>query len=146
MVRSENTATFEDFVLTRTSSNNSYQTFSLVEIIDSGDFLIEFPAYLVLNDYFDELKEAAVEVKLSSAEYIKYRYRPKLLAYDVYNNTELAFLILMVNEMMNVKEFDLQSYTLKMIPKKRLTEIMTNIKSAESSFIESYNTAARGDN
>ena len=138
------TSSLDDFVDARTSSNTSYQTLSLVELINEDSRLIEFPAYNVLNDYYDELKDAAVVINLSDEEYFKYRFRPKLLAYDLYNNTELGFIILILNELMSVKEFDLRQ--IKLISRSGLAAILTNIKSAESSFIETYNTAARGDN
>lgn len=138
------TSSLDDFVDARTSSNTSYQTLSLVELINEDSHLIEFPAYNVLNDYYDELKDAAVVINLSDEEYFKYRFRPKLLAYDLYNNTELGFIILILNELMSVKEFDLRQ--IKLISRSGLAAILTNIKSAEASFIETYNTAARGDN
>lgn len=138
------TSSLDDFVDARTSSNTSYQTLSLVELINEDSHLIEFPAYNVLNDYYDELKDAAVVINLSDEEYFKYRFRPKLLAYDLYNNTELGFIVLILNELMSVKEFDLRQ--IKLISRSGLAAILTNIKSAEASFIETYNTAARGDN
>lgn len=145
MIKPHKTATLEEFVESKTSSFTSYQAFSLVEIInDKTSVPIEFPAYIVLNDYFDEIKALTVDIELSDVEYLKYRYRPKLLAFDLYANTELGFLILMINDIFSIRDFNLRK--LKLIPKTSLSTLLTNIKSAESKFIENYNTAARGDN
>ena len=145
MIKPHKTATLEEFVESKTSSFTSYQAFSLVEIInDKTSVPIEFPAYSVLNDYFDEIKALTVDIELSDVEYLKYRYRPKLLSFDLYGNTELGFLILMINDIFSIRDFNLRK--LKLIPKTSLSTLLTNIKSAESKFIENYNTAARGDN
>ena len=75
------TSTLEDFVDSKTSSSISYQTFSLVEMLDyDANIQIEFPAYSVINDYYDELKRLSVTIELTEEQYRMYRFRPKLLA------------------------------------------------------------------
>lgn len=140
-VKAIHTSSLEDFVLAKTSSINSYHSFSLVDLIsiDSG-INIAFPVFNVLNDYFDEIREKRVDVELSDVEYIKYRYKPKLLAYDIYGNTELAFLILEMNDIFNIHDFDLRN--IKLVRKATLVDMLTNIKSSETKFIEKYNSVA----
>ena len=53
----------------------------------------------ILDDYMFELKRSAVDVKLSDEEYTKYRFRPKLLSYDVYDSIEFFYVILKLNNM-----------------------------------------------
>lgn len=144
LIKAHQTATLEDFVLSETSSNNSYASFSLVDLIKTdGNVTIGFPVFNVINDYFDEIREKRVTVELSDEEYTKYRYRPKLLAFDLYGNTELAFLILELNDIFNVNDFDLRS--IKLLRKSDLSEMLTNIKSSEKKFIETYNTIAENE-
>ncbi len=38
---------------------------------------------------------------------MKYKYRPKLLSYDIYDNAELYYIILRLNDLYNVKDFNL---------------------------------------
>ena len=62
--------------------------------------------YNLINDYLPLIKEKAVTVVLDDDEYNKYLYKPKLLAYDVYKNTELYYVILLLNNVCSIKEFD----------------------------------------
>lgn len=135
------TPTLEDFVDSKTSSSISYQTFSLIELIDyDKDIHIEFPAYSVINDYYDELKRLSVTIELTEEQYRMYRYKPKLLADYLYSNGELSFIILMLNELVSAKDFDLRQ--VRLISKSNLNEILTLIRSAEREFIKEYNSFA----
>lgn len=135
------TPTLEDFVDSKTSSSISYQTFSLVEMLDYDENIqIEFPAYSVINDYYDELKRLSVTIELTEEQYRMYRFRPKLLADYLYSNGELSFIILMLNELVSAKDFDLRQ--VRLISKSNLNEVLTLIRSAESNFIKEYNSFA----
>ena len=82
----------------------------------------------------------AKSVELSDKEYYTYRYRPKLLADYLYGNGELYFIILWLNDMWNVKDFN--SRKIKLISKSDLSETLSKINSSEKSFIEGYNEFA----
>lgn len=66
----------------------------------------------IVDKYIEELEENKRSVQLTTKEYYKYRYNPKLLSYDVYGTTELWFFILMANELYSISEFDLQKLVL----------------------------------
>lgn len=135
------TSTLEEFVESRTSSSISYQTFSLVEMLDfDNDIKIEFPAYTVLNDYYDDMKRLSVSITLTEDQYLQYRFRPKLLADYLYGNGELSFIILMLNELVSAKDFDMR--IVKLISKSDLNEFLTLVRSAETEFVKEYNTFA----
>ena len=53
----------------------------------------------IADKYANELEENKHIVELTTKEYYKYRYNPKLLSYDIYCNTELWFLILNANQL-----------------------------------------------
>lgn len=137
---SSKTSTLREFANSKTASNTSYQTFSLIEIIGDEELSIEFPAYSVLNDYYSDLKKLCVTVNFDENEYFKFRFKPKILADYLYGNGELSFLILILNDMISAKEFDL--HTVKLISRANLTEALTLIKSAETNFIKTYNNFA----
>lgn len=66
----------------------------------------------IADKYANELEENKRIVQLTTKEYYKYRYNPKLLSYDIYGTTELWFFILMANELYSVSEFDLRKVIL----------------------------------
>jgi hypothetical protein len=95
----------------------------------------------ILDDYMFELKRSAVDVKLSDEEYTKYRFRPKLLSYDVYDSTEFFYVILKLNNMYSIKQFDINP--LKMLTKNginNMVEFLSTIYNAERTNIQQYNT------
>ena len=67
--------------------------------------------YLVLdenwiNTYTARLDTFKVEKKLSTEDYLKYKYNPARLSKDLYDTTEFAWLILHANEMNSETEFN----------------------------------------
>lgn len=70
--------------------------------------------YLILNwdnlmvKYMPEFRAIKKRIRLNDKEYIKYRYNPKRLSYDLYGTTELWFLIMEANELYSIYEFDLR--------------------------------------
>jgi hypothetical protein len=101
---------------------------------------IEYDVFNVVSDYINELKAMSSTVVLSENEYYTYRFKPKLLADYLYGNTELYFIILWLNDMWSVKDFDLRE--IKLIKNTELSDALSKINSAEKAFIKSYNEAA----
>jgi hypothetical protein len=91
----------------------------------------------IIEDYLPEMKEAALKVVLSEDELLKYQYNPKRLAYDVYGATELYHIILMLNDMGSILEFNTR--TLLMMKKRELLDALTSIMLAEGKDIKMYN-------
>ena len=83
----------------------------------------------VLTDYMSELKLLAVEVELTDEEYIKYQYKPKLLANDIYGSTESYFVIMILNQICNVKDFNMRR--LKLLTKDAMKKVLNYIYNAE---------------
>ena len=91
-----------------------------------------------MDDYFEELMELTQQVTMNDKEYIKYKYRPRLLANDVYENPDLDFIILAINNICNMKEFD--SRTINLIKVDKLEEFLTTIFNANKNDIDVYNS------
>ena len=70
------TYTLEEFIESGENDLLTYANFSLLEKISD----IEIPTENIIFDYISEIKKAAVTVKLTENEFIKYKYKPKLLA------------------------------------------------------------------
>jgi len=100
---------------------------------------IEFVVKNVLNDYLFELQNLCTNVYLTEKELKKYNYKPKLLSADVYDTTELHYLIMMLNGICNVKEF-VDINPIKMIRKDDLYSYLNNINISEKEFINKYNS------
>lgn len=126
---SENTYTIEQFIQSNSNNSISYEKLSLIEKMDN----IHTITYNLLNDYKDELDDLLVTINLSDEEFSRYAYKPKLLSYDIYGSTELYFIILFVNNLCNVKEFN--NRKIKMIARDDLYNVLSAIYNAESDMI-----------
>ena len=134
----DKTATLDSFIRSKPSSQLSYYYLSLLEKDTKNN--IHYDVYNVISDYLPDLKKMSRNVTLSDDEYYTYRYRPKLLAHYLYGNGELYFIILMLNDICSVKDFDMKN--LKLISKTDLSNALSNINASEKSFIDTYNETA----
>lgn len=132
------TATLDSFVRSKPTSQLSYYYLSLLEKDTNNG--IEYDVYNVISDYLSDLKKMCTTVTLNDKEYYTYRFRPKLLADYLYGNGELYFIILMLNDMWSVKDFDTRS--LKLISKIDLSNALSSINASEKSFIDTYNESS----
>lgn len=130
--------TLDQFADSKSSNDISYYSMSLLEKDPSIN--IEYDVFNVISDYMNELKQMSHPVTLSETEYYTYRFKPKLLAKYLYGNTELYFIILWINDMWSVKDFNLR--TIKLIKNTELSEALSKINASEKSFIKAYNEAA----
>lgn len=128
------TSTVEDFISYRNDDSVSYNNFSFRDKYNN----IIYPIKNIIDDYTDELKELTIDITMSDSEFLKYKYRPKVLANDVYGNPELDFLILAINGICNVKEFD--SKEIKLIREDDLDNFITSVYSANKEDLDFYNS------
>lgn len=126
----------QQFISNKPTVGTDYQNMSLVE--ERGN--IQFPVVnLITDDYFDEFKKASVRVELTEDEILKYKYRPKLLSYDIYDNAELYYIILRLNDLYNVKDFNLGKKYLYLIPKAKLKEYLSDVYTQENANAKTFN-------
>ena len=128
------TTTITDFIIAGKSSDIlSYSKLSFIEVREG----IEFPVTNILKDYLYEFKQKAIKVTLSESEQYRYKYRPKILANDVYGNSELYFVIMALNNVCNIKEFDFTAiYMLKV---EDMEDYISKIYNSEKANILRYN-------
>lgn len=128
------TYTLEQFAACQSSETMSYHNLSFVDTHDS----IKFDTYNVLSDYIDELRdEYSVSVTLTDDELDQYKYRPKLLCHRIYGNGELAFIILLINDMCSVKDFTKKK--LLMPRKQTMQNLVRYLFNANREAIQTYN-------
>lgn len=122
----------QDFIDTNTRNRISYNKFCLFD--KSSDGLNNIISYNILNDYLEELEKMSVTVSLTNEQYLKYKYKPKLLSYDIYGSQELYFVILYINNIASPKEFDMKK--IKMIRSDVMAQAMSDIYNAEKEILE----------
>ena len=133
------TCTLDEFVASRPSNKMSYYTLSLLET--DHEHNITYDVYNVISDYLQDLKKMSTVVTLTDDEYYIYRFRPKLLANYLYGNGELYFIILMLNDIWTIKDFDFKK--VRLISKSDLSNALSNINASEKNFISKYNEYAK---
>ena len=70
------------------------------------DCEIIYPIQNILRQHYRPLLlRYCKKITLSDVAFIKYKYKPKSLSYDLYGGTELWHLILWLNDMITVTEF-----------------------------------------
>lgn len=128
--------TMEQFISLGRKVSLTYDRYSFKELLSNGT---EISILNVVNDYMREIKENSLLVKFSENEYRKYRFKPKILSYDVYGTQDLYYVILLVNGIIDEKEFDFTE--LLMPTTDTMNTYMSAIYNAEYRYIKEYNSA-----
>ena len=124
------TYTLDDFISMKLSDDMTYYNFSILEIIDGVEHLDNN----IVETYIDILKSGCMKVKLSAKELKNYRYNPDILAYDLYGSVQLDFVILILNDMYDPKEFN--KTTLYLPKPNTLSKFLNAVYSKESGYLE----------
>ena len=126
------TTTLEDFIEMRSIDEMTYYNFSILEVING----VEHLNHNLIEDYLEELKSACITVDLTLDQYKKYKYFPDLLSYDVYGSVQLDFIIMLLNDCIDPKEFDKKTVIL---PYARVSASFLNpVSSQEQLYIEPH--------
>jgi hypothetical protein len=75
-----------------------------------------------------------LQVELNDEEYKKYKYCPDLLAYDVYGSVQLDFVILILNDIFDPKEF--VNKTIRLVPASVLQQFLNEVYGKEYGWIQ----------
>ena len=71
--------------------------------------------------------------RMTDTEFSKYKYKPKLLAYDLYGSTESYFIIMALNNIIDVRDFTLKK--LKLLQTETMSTLLSYIYEANTSLI-----------
>ena len=124
------TTTLEDFIEMRSIYEMTYYNFSILEVING----VEHLNHNLIEDYLEELKSACITVDLTLDQYKKYKYFPDLLSYDVYGSVQLDFIIMLLNDCIDPKEFDKKTVILPYASV--LASFLNTVYSKEQLYIE----------
>ena len=97
-----------------------------------------FPLYNVIWDYQEDMMKDAYTTRLTDNEFQRYKYKPKLLAADLYGNPEVYYIILILNDMMEEGEFD--SRIIKLLSRSDMQKYRTSIYNSEYMNLSKYGT------
>lgn len=134
MALPKDTTTLEALIKAGKTVTATYEHFSFLERCSNKTII---SIHNVIWDYIDELKEISVMVKLTDEQMQRYKYRPKLLCYDIYGNQEIYFVIMALNNIADVTEFDRNN--VRMLRKDHMELFISRIYNAESKAISAYN-------
>lgn len=126
-------ASLESFIEAGSADEQTYNNFSIL-FHCAADPNIILASTNIIYDYMDEIKKCLVEVEFTDKQYLRYRYKPKLFAYDVYGSTELYFVIMAINNICDIKDFN--KTKIKALYKSDMKALLNAIYNAESSYIK----------
>lgn len=135
----DKTTTVQEFIAIRTADDVTYYNYSIVEYLNGFDMFITN----LLYDYEDELQSVATYIKLNPREKAKYKYKPWLFAYDVYGSTEAQFIVMMLNGIIDPKEFDFDR--VKVINPSNLSTILNRIQAVNEDYLNKNRTKLKND-
>lgn len=138
IIEPQKTSTLEEFIEAGNTDERTYNNFSLLFHCNSDPNVV-LASTNIIYDYMDEIKKCVVEVELTDKQYLKYRYKPKLFAYDVYGSTELFFVIMAINGICDIKDFNKKK--IKALYVSDMDALLNNIYNAESSYIKKNRVA-----
>lgn len=123
------TYSVEQFVDMRSTDDVTYYNFAVLDHIDG----IEYNLTNIIYDYQEEIEECTVVLTLSDLELSKYKYKPWLLAFDLYGSEQAVFLIFALNDILFDREFDFKK--VRVILPEFLPTLLGRIASANADFI-----------
>lgn len=130
----QETYTLDQFISLRDADKITYVKYSILErSLDHPEMVYAIDN--VIYKYLDIINRLKKTVIVDQDQKIKYQYKPKLLAYDVYGSTESYFVLLACNGMCNLKSFTLEEMKFYALTPGDLSSLMSSIYSAESRYI-----------
>lgn len=127
------TNTVQKYISAQTNEEISYESLSFIEHLEK----LDLPIKNVVEDYLEDIEDAYIDIELTDEDYRKYKYKPKVLCYDVYGAPELYFIIMRMNGIYSMKDFTKRK--LKMLKPAAMTTLVRSIYTAEKNIIDTYN-------
>lgn len=120
MSRHNNRSTIQSVINEGLESKLNIKELSIKDVIvnSAGEkFVVNM--FNLYEKYYEILLDYTTTVVLDEKEYMKYRFKPKLLSYELYGTKELHYMLLRLNYMYSVVNFDLREirvFTRNVIP------------------------------
>ena len=125
-----NKSTIQDIIEYGLEEKMTIRELSLKEIVtNSAGEMFVVNLFNLFEKYYEILLDNTVIATLSEEEYKKYRFNPRLLSQDLYGTRELHFMLLRLNYVYSVTEFD---FTEVRVFKSNITSLLNEIMVLES--------------
>ena len=137
----EKTDTIDKFIACQSSTEPSYYNFSFKDetYYDGIGRWLRYSSYNILSDYIDDIREEySGKYTFNDTQFLKYKYKPKLVAFDLYGCAELGVLLLLINDMCNVRQFNRKDVLL--IYPQKIKELVNYLFNANNAAIKAYNS------
>lgn len=130
-------SSIQEFISMKPMNNSDFHAYSYY-MKSSSKGTLEIPfRNLITTDYLSDFKREAYKITLTDEEFRKYKYKPKLLANAIYGNSEFHYIILAINGLYSIKDFNKK--TIYLIPKKELLNLLSYVYASNKKYIDSYN-------
>ena len=127
------TYTLAEFIDMKMQDELTYENFSIIRY----EMQTKFAEQNIIDYYFRELKNICMKItSFTEEEIVKYRYAPDMLSYDVYGSTQLDFIVLLCNGIIDPKEFDFKRKYLLLPKASHLKEFLSKVYNSESEWLE----------
>lgn len=122
--------TIEQFIDLQVKDDITYQNFSILQSsIDEPNTFYAIDN--VIHRYIEDIKDQIKIVTVDDNYKLKYMYKPKVLSYDIYGATEMYFILMALNGIYNVKDFDLKDYKFKALDRDTMFSFASKVYNAE---------------
>lgn len=138
-IAADKTISVQDFIALQSSDEITYAKYSITEYINGYEMFITN----LLYDYEDEINAISLTIKFTDIEKAKYRFKPYLLAFDIYGATEAKFIIMMLNNIIDPKEFDFDK--VKVVRKGDLIDILNRIQAVNEDYLSTNRSKLKDD-
>lgn len=130
---SKYTTTLKDYIKSKDIYKLTYSSFDLYDKSMDGEIS---PTRNILHDYIDELQDASENLYLSDEEFIQYKYRPRLLANRIYGDPLYYYIILLINNMSDEKQFTINP--IKIIRPDLMFDVLSKIYNSNIETLKYY--------
>jgi len=137
--KADETYDLSGFISAGATDETTYYNYSILSYLNGFEYAITN----LLYDYADEFEDYSHHVRLSDLDFYKYRYKPSLLAFDVYGSVEAGFIVMMLNGIISDKEFDFKR--VKLVKTSDLVEILGRIYSANQTYLNNMASDLKDD-
>lgn len=127
--KADETYNIDQFIDMKSSDTNTYYNYSIKEYLNGFEYSISN----ILYDYMDELIDQSKILKLDDTSFAKYKYKPWLLAYDIYGSEQSVFIIFALNNIICDREFDFKR--VRVLMPADVNTLLGRILSANEKFI-----------
>lgn len=107
---------------------------SNIEVNNETNLIINYNS--LIDNYMEDIMKICTSWTLTDKDLINYRFQPKKFCYDLYNTTELWFILLRINNM--VSSLDFNKKTIYVFDRDGIFKLLNEIMTLEE---ESYNQA-----